>query len=75
MLCFIEVKTRAADALVPGEAAVDYEKQRELSRVAREYLHRVRPETPFRFDVVTVTNDPAARAPVFILLKDAFTIK
>ncbi|MBI2682508.1 MAG: YraN family protein [Acidobacteriales bacterium] len=74
-LCFIEVKTRAADALISAEAAVDFEKQRDLSRVAREYLHRVRPATKFRFDVVTVYNDAGADTPRLALLKDAFTIK
>src|SRR5216110_3941799 len=43
VLCFVEVKTRAARALVAGEAAVDGDKQRELSGMARDYLRRVQP--------------------------------
>src|SRR5438270_11843529 len=50
-LCFIEVKTRGARDLVPAEAAVDPEKQRDLSRVAREFLRKVNGDPPSRFDV------------------------
>jgi putative endonuclease len=74
-LCFIEVKTRSTEAVKAAEAAVDEEKQRDLSRVAREYLQRVRPGTRFRFDVVTVHHDGGAARPRITLLRDAFTIK
>src|SRR5215467_2298219 len=33
-LCFVEVKTRTTRNVMPAEAAVDAEKQRDLSRVA-----------------------------------------
>lgn len=59
-LVFIEVKTRTANALVPGFHAVDARKKRVVQRAARAYLAllRERPQT-FRFDVVEVTF-PAA---------------
>lgn len=40
VLCFIEVKTRTTRDVKPAEAAVDNEKQRELSRMALDYLRR-----------------------------------
>lgn len=55
-LVFVEVKTRAADALVPGVHAVDDRKKRVVRRAAEVYLRALRekPRT-FRFDVVEVT--------------------
>lgn len=53
-LCFIEVKTRSARGFMPAEAAVDTEKQLDLSRVAREFLRKIKGEPPVRFDVVSV---------------------
>ena len=43
VLCFIEVKTRTKRDLKPAEAAVDRDKQRELSRVARDFLRHMPP--------------------------------
>jgi putative endonuclease len=70
MLCFIEVKTRNKRDFVPAEAAVDPEKQRDLSRVAREFLRKIKGEPPVRFDVVSVyiANNKAE----IELFKDAF---
>jgi putative endonuclease len=64
-LCFIEVKTRAErDERFTAESAVDFEKRRDLRRIAREYLRSLPNATPrpgrkvvlppTRFDVVTV---------------------
>ncbi len=53
-LCFIEVKTRQTRDFMPAEAAVDAEKQRDLSRVAQEFLRKVEGKPPVRFDVVSV---------------------
>jgi putative endonuclease len=53
-LCFIEVKTRTTRTIEPAEVAVDSEKQRDLSRVAREFLRRVKGDPAFRFDIVSV---------------------
>src|SRR6266542_2153795 len=41
VLCFVEVKTRTTRDVKPAEAAVDDDKQRELSRMALDYLRRV----------------------------------
>ncbi|MCX6956309.1 MAG: YraN family protein [Verrucomicrobia bacterium] len=60
-LVFVEVKTRAPDALVPGYHAVDRRKKRVLQRAAKAYLAglREKPRT-FRLDVVEVVfgGDP-----------------
>ena len=72
-LCFIEVKTRTTRNIVPAEAAVDAEKQRDLSRVAREFLRKIKGDPPFRFDVVSVYLE-ASPAPDISLFKDAFMI-
>lgn len=55
VLVFVEVKARAADALVPGYYAVTRRKKRILERAARTYLRslRDRPRT-FRFDIVEI---------------------
>jgi putative endonuclease len=64
-LVFVEVKTRAADALVPGYYAVDERKKRVVRRTAEAYLRglREKPST-VRFDIVEVetpgSGDPGA---------------
>jgi putative endonuclease len=57
-IVFVEVKYRAkgeADAL----SAVDFRKQRKISRVALTYItrHRLSQYTPYRFDVIAVTDE------------------
>lgn len=54
VLCFIEVKTRTTRAVMPAEAAVDQEKQRDLIAVADEYVRRLKSAPSTRFDVVSV---------------------
>ncbi len=56
VLVFVEVKARAAGALVPGYHAVDARKKRVLRRAIETYLGQLaaRPAT-FRFDVVEVS--------------------
>jgi len=72
-LCFIEVKTRTTRAVMPAEAAVDAEKQRDLSRVAREFLRKIEGDPPFRFDIVSVYFE-AGLAPDIELFRNAFTV-
>ncbi len=64
-LVFIEVKTRSADALVPGYYAVTRRQKRVLRRAAMAYLGQLerKPRT-FRFDIVEVTLDDAGGPPV-----------
>jgi putative endonuclease len=74
-LCFIEVKTRTTRDIKPAEAAVDLEKQRDLSQVAREFLRRVTIQgtPPFRFDVVSIYFE-AGRKPEIQVFRNAFSI-
>src|SRR6266566_2506008 len=70
-LCFIEVKTRTTRNVKPAEAAVDAEKQHDLSRVAREFLRKSKGDPPFRFDIVSVYFEPG-QEPQIELFKNAF---
>jgi putative endonuclease len=55
VLVFVEVKARAARALVPGYHAVNKRKKRALRRVVHAYLSGLlHPPRTFRFDVVEV---------------------
>ncbi|HEY1936316.1 MAG TPA: YraN family protein [Candidatus Angelobacter sp.] len=73
ILCFIEVKTRTSRNILPAEAAVDAEKQRDLSRVAREFLRKVKGDPPYRFDIISVYFE-AGIPPKVELIRDAFAI-
>lgn len=56
VLVFVEVKTRAAHALVSGYHAVDKRKKAVVRRAAAAYLRRLRPPPhTFRFDIVEVS--------------------
>jgi putative endonuclease len=65
VLVFVEVKTRAAGALVGGYHAVDTRKKRVLRKAAGAYLRGLRDAKPHtvRFDIVEVAwlddGDPA----------------
>ena len=72
VLCFIEVKTRTTRDVKPAEAAVDYEKQQELARVAREYLRHAPPLCQWRFDVLSVYYEHLSSSPRFELFRNAF---
>jgi putative endonuclease len=55
VLVFVEVKARAAGALVPGFDAIDERKKRVLRRGIKAYLAKLSSKPPtFRFDVVEV---------------------
>jgi len=70
VLCFIEVKTRTTRAVMPAEAAVDQDKQRDLIAVADEYVRRLKSAPPTRFDVVSVYFEGGK--PEITLFKGAF---
>jgi putative endonuclease len=72
-LCFIEVKTRTTRQMMPAEAAVDPEKQRDLGHVAREFVRKSKDTPACRFDVVSVYLEPGRPADV-TLFKDAFRL-
>jgi putative endonuclease len=71
-LCFVEVKTRSTRQVAPAEAAVDEEKRRNLHRVARDYLRRVRSQPRFRFDVLSIYCENKSTSPEITLFRDAF---
>ncbi len=62
VLVFVEVKARAAGALVPGYHAVDARKKRVLRRAAGAYVAQLR-EKPraFRLDIVEIAHAPDAK--------------
>jgi putative endonuclease len=65
-LVFVEVKARAASALVSGYFAVDRRKKQVLLRVCKAYLARLRPKPrTFRFDIVEVSL-PGARGELVV---------
>ena len=75
VLAFVEVKTRtSAQPEQPRpEVAVNAEKERNLARMAGQFLRARRLEDiPYRFDVVAIESRTGAR-PVLRLHKGAFT--
>ena len=68
---FVEVKTRASDAVSFPERAVDDAKQRHILRTARDYARRANVEwSEVRFDIIAITG---IKRPVINHLKDAFS--
>src|SRR5271169_4198155 len=74
ILCFIEVKTRTTRSVKPAEAAVDGDKQRELSLVARDFLRQMSPSCQWRFDVLAVYYEHGYSHPSFELFQNAFPV-
>lgn len=74
VVCFIEVKTRTARDMKPAEAAVDRDKQRELSLVARDFLRHMPESCSSRFDVLAVYHEPGSKRPTFELFQNAFSV-
>jgi putative endonuclease len=72
ILCFIEVKTRTSRDFLPAEAAVDFEKRRDLSRVARQFMRKVPGKPQYRFDIVSVYLEPDAK-PDIVVFPNAFS--
>src|ERR1700690_798236 len=82
VLCVIEVKTRTTREVKPAEAAVDREKQRELSLVARDFVRQMSAScqrfsgdgAEWRFDVLAVYYDQGHGRPTFQLFRNAFPV-
>ena len=74
VLCFIEVKTRAGEGMLPPEAAVDAAKRSHIRSVARAYLRRLPGQQcpACRFDVVSVIYGEGDGKPALRLSKGAF---
>jgi len=74
VLVFVEVRTRSASGsfLTRPEEAVNHEKRRNLSRMARQFLRSRRIESATcRFDVLAIETHPGQK-PTVRLQKDAF---
>jgi putative endonuclease len=72
-LVFVEVKTRQSTAFGTPFEAVDARKQRQLSRIAQEYIQSRRlGEAPARFDVIAVRLNRDNQPATFDHLKNAF---
>lgn len=74
VLCFIEVKTRTTRDFKPAAAAVDRDKQRELSLVARDFLRQMPASCQWRFDVLAVYYERGPSRPSFELFQNAFPV-
>jgi putative endonuclease len=77
VLAFVEVKTRAGTAPVQAlpEDAVNSDKRRHVSRMARQFLAERRiSQAPCRFDVVAIESRPGRR-PDVRLHKGAFAYR
>lgn len=77
VLAFVEVKTRAGAGPVQAlpEDAVNADKRRHLSRMARQFLAERRiSQAPCRFDVVAIESRPG-RLPNVRLHKGAFAYR
>lgn len=56
VLVFIEVRTRAANALISGVHSVDAKKKKKLRRACRNYLYQLKEPVPhFRFDIIQIS--------------------
>ena len=72
-LVFVEVKTRSSNSHGFPLEAVTKKKQRQLARVAMEYLGKNKAiDSPARFDVVAVLLAPAG--PIIEVVKNAFDL-
>ncbi|MGH9712597.1 MAG: YraN family protein [Candidatus Acidiferrales bacterium] len=74
VLVFVEVKTRSAtgESQARPEEAVNHDKRRNLSRMARQFLRSRRLESATcRFDVLAIETRPGQK-PTVRLHKDAF---
>jgi putative endonuclease len=74
VLCFVEVKTRTSRDFKPAEAAVDYDKRRELIMVARDFLRHMSAPPQSRFDVLAVYYEHGNSQPSFELFQNAFSV-
>jgi putative endonuclease len=77
VLAFVEVKTRAGTSGVQAlpEDAVNADKRRHLSRMARQFLAERRiSQSPCRFDVLAIEARPGHR-PAVRLHKNAFAYR
>ncbi len=74
-LVFIEVKTRHSKVFGSPSEAVTARKQRQLSKIAQDYLltHQLN-DTAARFDVIGITLDQHSRPATIELIRNAFDV-
>lgn len=73
VLCFVEVKTRARNAMAPACMSVTPAKQRRLRATAQLYLVQTQLDCPCRFDVAEVYLDQAGwDRPTINYIENAF---
>ena len=74
IVAFVEVKTRASSGFGGPLGAVNWRKQRELAKAARDWMSRFhRPGDVYRFDVVGVLF--GAAQPEVVHVENAFSVK
>jgi putative endonuclease len=72
-LVFVEVKTRTSTSFGPPQLAVNFSKQRQMSKVALHFLKENHlEEVKARFDVVAILLGPKGEE--IELIKDAFDL-
>jgi putative endonuclease len=74
VLCFIEVKSRTSHDVKPAAAAVDRDKQKELMRVAGDYLRHLPGIPQWRFDIVSVYYEGHPSSPHIEVFENAFAV-
>jgi putative endonuclease len=73
VLVFVEVKTRKTDFFAPPRDAVNFRKQHQITKAAKEWLRLLDyQEIPFRFDIVEVVTEPKFE---IRLIRNAFQLE
>lgn len=67
---FVEVKTRRNTFFTAPEAAVNYQKQRNLRRAINHYVKYRHIDSRFQFDIITVVGQPGDEHPDIQHLED-----
>ena len=70
-LVFVEVKTRSSDVYGEPEDAVDYQKEKDLLRIASVYLENLQLDVPARFDIISIIIN--SKKSNLIHFEDAFS--
>ncbi len=61
-LVFVEVKTRTSNKFGEPEEAVNYQKEKDILKVAHVYLENLQLELPVRFDIISIIlNDQKSK--------------
>jgi len=69
-IVFVEVKTRSNTDYADPVQAVDYRKQKNLSRAINHYIHYRKIDNPWRCDVITIVGKLGCTNPVITHIED-----